>query len=618
METFDRYVGQVFDMRYRIDKVIGIGGMSVVFRAFDTVSNRTVAVKMLKDDINNDSQSIKRFVNESKAVSMLSHPNIVKIFDVSVKDNLKYIVMEHIDGITLKSYMDRKGALPWREAVSFSLQILAALAHAHEKGIVHRDIKPQNIMLLKDGLIKVTDFGIAKLPKAETVTVTDKAIGTVYYISPEQASGKPITPRSDIYSLGVVMYEMVTGRLPFDAESPVSVALMQINEKPVAPKEINSQIPTGLEQIILEAMHKNPADRYMGALPMFSQLKALRENPDIVFKTRPRSEMALTGAAAKEKLGVAPAGKAQKKTNPKKFAAKSGSKSMLSTIGAVAAAFLLTSIVAGIVLTAQIITNVNNSKPIEIEVADVVGLHCDNAELAERLPSSYYKIEYDYVYDAASKEGTVLSQDPSAGARRLVKENKQLCTVTLTVSRGEKIHTLPDFSFTENRAVQLRLQDLGLKWTIERISSDNVPSGYVVRTEPSYGSEIADNGTVVLYVSAGPQIEYTLVPDLIGKNQMAAMEELIECEIALGGVSWIHDIAEKGTVLEQSIVPTSSVAKKVTKIDLVISMGPEEGYIPNLPDDPDDPLFPTPDYPNFGDDEDDEPMRWPSWWPGQT
>ena len=255
---YDKYFGQIFDGRYKIIKRIGEGGMATVYEGFDTRANRIVAIKVLKDEIANDSQSVKRFINESKAVAMMSHPNIVRIYDVSVKDDLKYIVMEHIDGITLKSYMTKKGALSLAETVSYSEQILRALDHAHNKGVTHRDIKPQNILLLKDGHIKVTDFGIAKLPNTETVTMTDKAIGTVFYISPEQASGKTIDQRSDIYSLGAMMYEMMTGTLPFTADSPVSVAMMQVNATPKVPREIKPEIPRGLEQIVLLAMESNP------------------------------------------------------------------------------------------------------------------------------------------------------------------------------------------------------------------------------------------------------------------------------------------------------------------------------------------------------------------------
>ena len=284
MDKFEKYVGVVFDNRYKIDKIIGIGGMAVVYRAIDLLMKRIVAVKMLRDEIAADEQSVRRFINESKAVAMLSHPNIVNIYDVSVRDNVKYIVMEYVEGITLKNYMTRKGILSVREIISYSEQILHALEHAHAKGIVHRDIKPHNIMLLKNGLIKVMDFGIAKLPNAETVTMTDKAIGTVYYISPEQASGRPIDARSDLYSLGVLMYEMGCAQLPFNADSPVSVALMQVNDSALPPRKVNATLPVGLEQIILRAMEKDPTDRYQSAKDMLKHVLRLKENPHIVFR----------------------------------------------------------------------------------------------------------------------------------------------------------------------------------------------------------------------------------------------------------------------------------------------------------------------------------------------
>ena len=284
MELYEKYVGLVFDNRYRIERVIGIGGMAIVFKATDLLMRRVVAVKILKDEISEDEQSVKRFENESRAVSMLSHQNIVNVYDVSTRENIKYIVMEFVEGITLKNYMEHREVLNLREIISYTTQILRALDHAHKKGIIHRDIKPQNIMLLKNGVIKVMDFGIAKLPNAETITMTDKAIGTVYYISPEQVTGGEIDARSDLYSLGVMMYEMATGSLPFTAETPVSVALMQVNDTPTPPREINPHIPLGLEQIILRAMEKSPDERYQSAEEMLGQLLKLRENPKIIFK----------------------------------------------------------------------------------------------------------------------------------------------------------------------------------------------------------------------------------------------------------------------------------------------------------------------------------------------
>lgn len=288
-QKYEQLEGTTLAERYEIEKLIGIGGMAVVFRAKDTyINDNTVAIKMLKSDIACDETMVKRFKNESRAELMLKHPNIVTVHDVSVKGELKYMVMEYVSGITLKKYLKAKeGPLSFEEIMSYSTQILKALKVAHEKNIIHRDIKPQNVMVLKNGLIKVMDFGIAKLPNAETVTMTDKAIGTVYYMSPEQASGKTIDPRSDIYSLGVMLYELATGELPFKGDSPVSVVLKQINEKPVAPREINPDIPVGLEQIILCAMSKKPTDRFENAEKMLGYIKSLQKNKKIKFDKLP-------------------------------------------------------------------------------------------------------------------------------------------------------------------------------------------------------------------------------------------------------------------------------------------------------------------------------------------
>ena len=283
MDVFSKYVGQVFADRYKIVGTKGVGGMSVVFEARDILTGKRVAVKMLKDSISSDTSAIKRFINESKAIKMLQHENIVEIYDVSVNEELKFIVMEYVEGITLKEYMRGLPAIWWREAIGYTEQILQALDHAHLKGVIHRDIKPQNILLMSDGKIKVADFGIAKLPTAETVTMADKAIGTVYYISPEQGSGRKIDSRSDIYSLGVMLYEMVTGYLPFVAENPVAVVMKHIKEKPKPPTEIVPTIPKGLEQIILCAMEKNPDKRYQSAAQMQQHLRRLSINPDTIF-----------------------------------------------------------------------------------------------------------------------------------------------------------------------------------------------------------------------------------------------------------------------------------------------------------------------------------------------
>ena len=279
----DKYLGKRLDGRYEIQEVIGVGGMAVVYKAYDNVEDRTVAIKILKEEFSDNEEFLRRFKNESKAIAVLSHPNIVKVYDVSFGDLLQYIVMEYIDGITLKQYIEQEGSLPWKDAVHFIIQVLRGLQHAHDRGIVHRDVKPQNIMVLRDGSIKVTDFGIARFARSEHKTMTDKAIGSVHYISPEQARGETTDEKSDVYSVGVILYEMLTGQLPFQAESAVSVAIMQLQREPSLPSEINGSIPVGLEQVTMHAMQKESSRRYKAASEMLCDLDAFRKDPAVTF-----------------------------------------------------------------------------------------------------------------------------------------------------------------------------------------------------------------------------------------------------------------------------------------------------------------------------------------------
>ena len=279
----DKFIGKRLDGKYEIHNLVGMGGMAYVYRAYDRVEDRWVAIKILKEEFSDNSDFLRRFRNEAKAITLLSHPNIVEVYDVSFGDRLQYIVMEYIDGITLKQYIEQEGVIRWDEAVHFTIQILLALEHAHEKGIIHRDIKPQNVMLLQNGTIKVTDFGIARFSQSETQTMTDKAIGSVHYIAPEQARGDYITNKADIYSVGVMLYEMLTGQLPFVADSAVSVALMQLQAKPVMPRELNPNLARGLEQITMKAMEKNPVDRFQSAGEMLDDIAQFRRNPGMVF-----------------------------------------------------------------------------------------------------------------------------------------------------------------------------------------------------------------------------------------------------------------------------------------------------------------------------------------------
>ncbi len=557
MENYEKYVGQIFDNRYKIENLIGVGGMAVVYKALDMLMRRIVAVKILKDDMATDEPSVMRFINESKAVAMLSHPNIVNIYDVSVRDNVKYIVMEYIEGITLKSYITRRQVLSFKEVVGYSIQILKALEHAHQKGIVHRDIKPQNIMLLKSGVIKVMDFGIAKLPNTDTVTMSDKAIGTVYYISPEQASGEVIDARSDLYSLGAMMYEMSTGSLPFDAESPVSVALMQVNDTPAAPREVNSHIPEGLEQIIMKAMEKDPNVRYQSASQMLAHLIKLRENPNIIFKP-----------SAADKI---------KKFFSSKFRKKKKGRTMFPMIMGVFTSFLIVFVIAGLFIFNNVFNSSSQVGYETITVENFAGSVFSD-ELKEWFEKSeYYTVaDVEYRYSGTVPQGTIIEQSPSEGVRKKVQRGKKPCKIKLVVSGGEQKLTLGDFSVRDYRLVVSELRALGLVCSVEKVYDDSIEIGYVVATDPESGTVVESGDTVVLFVSRGPEEGDIAVPDLIGKTEAEVLILLSKMRLSVGNVIYERSDKDSGTILSQSILPDTMVTAH-TPIDLNVSGGPRYG-----------------------------------------
>ena len=559
MDMYDKYVGQIFDRRYRIVRIIGVGGMAVVFEAVDTVMKRTVAVKMLKEEIAGDAQAVKRFINESRAVSMLSHPNIVSIYDVSVRDDLKYIVMERVDGITLKNYMNSRGPLPPKEIMNYTAQILRALDHAHSKGIIHRDIKPQNIMLLKNGKIKVTDFGIAKLPNAETVTMTDKAIGTVYYISPEQASGKKIDPRSDIYSLGVVMYEMATGKLPFVADSPVSVALMQVNNQPRPPREILPSVPPGVEAMILTAMEKDPDKRFQSASVMLHYVLRLREDPGYNCKAHH------SGSTAQIPVQR---GKGGRK------AAKKQSRSMFPIIAAVVTAFMLVLITTGIVVLKNALDRSKESQGVTVSVPEYVG-SVYNDELKKQIEDEgYFNIIVKEEFDADHEEGYILAQDPDEGTARKVKRGTQKADVKLTVCTGAGSFTLDDYSVVEYRTAKLEMQKKGLKVEEYGEYDNTLIEYYTLRTDPPAGSTVKRGDTVKIFYSLGPQIEYVTIPTFVGMTESDAITTLNSLGISYGKITYEkNDKYPKGQIIFQSKAVGSKVPVGVTEIDFTVSLG---------------------------------------------
>ncbi len=572
MDIYEKYVGQVFDRRYRINKVIGIGGMAVVFEAQDLLMRRNVAVKMLKDEINNDTQSVKRFINESKAVAMLSHPNIVNIYDVSVKENLKYIVMELVEGITLKNYIQKKGVLPLGEIVSITEQILLALDHAHQKGIVHRDIKPQNIMMLKSGAIKVADFGIAKLPNAETLTMTDKAIGTVFYISPEQASGKPIDRRSDIYALGVTMYEMATGKLPFTADSPVTVAIMQVKNRPRPPRELNASIPLGLEQIILNAMEKSADNRFQSAAQMLRHLAQIKNNPRTVFK------MPKADAADQSLVGY----EENLPSNVKKLKApKRANRSMFPVIAGVASAFLIVCIISAAVVFSKLfeITTTDPSRSITVpKFVDTIY----SEGLEQQLESTYYNVEVKYIYDAEYDRNVIISQEPGEGEKRKVNPSKgQKCELILTVCWGAETVDLEDFAYDDARDAMIELRNMGLLPVEIREQHEYISEGYVIRTDPEPGTTMKVGDTVTLYVSSGQELEYIEAPKFEGCTEAQIMSMLEEYKLNLGSVTGEYsETVPEGCCISQKratgeVIPVGAQIPVGTKISFVMSLGPK-------------------------------------------
>lgn len=571
----ENMIGRKLDGRYAIQEVIGVGGMAIVYKAYDEIDDRVVAVKVLKEEYLSNDDFKRRFKNESKAIAMLSHPNIVKVYDVSLDERLQYIVMEFVDGITLKEYIDQQHILTWKEAVHFTVQILRALQHAHEKGIIHRDIKPQNIMMLEDGTIKVADFGIARMANSETRTMTDKAIGSVHYISPEQASGSRTDEKSDIYSLGVMLYEMLTGKLPFESDNAVSVAIMQMQTKPRKPRELNPDIPEGLEDITLRAMQKEPSSRYVSASAMLADINAFKQNPSIHFAYKYFVDDSPTKYYdAVQKVKGEPETEKQPEAAPAKKAEQKKNKSYISLLSKIAIGFIAALAVILIILMYVFGIIPHGSTP-DVKVPNFVGQQYD--AMTQQYGKTFQIVKSNTQYDNTAPSGQILSQTPAANTS--VKKNAKISVV---VSLGPKQVTVPDVTNQTQSDAVAQLTANELQYAVKNINDDNVAKGSVVKTDPAAGTPVNAGTSVTLYVSSGPAVTYVTVPDVSGMTQDSAKSALENAGLKLGSVTTQSSKSvASGSVISQDQKAKSQVPQN-TVVNLVVSSGVAQSAVPNL------------------------------------
>lgn len=569
-------IGKILGNRYEILEKVGGGGMALVYKAKCRLLNRFVAVKILRSEFIHDEDFINKFRRESQAAASLSHPNIVSIYDVGVEDNIHYIVMEFVNGKTLKQLIREKGQLSIEDSLDIAIKIAEALSHAHENHIVHRDIKPHNILVTEDGIVKVTDFGIARAATTSTVTNTSNVIGSVHYFSPEQARGGYTDEKSDIYSLGVVMYEMITGRVPFQGDSPISVALKHIQEDIEPPSQIDNSIPSDLESIIMKCVQKDQSLRYSDIKTLLSDLKKFRNRDEIHISnfndspTRiiPRIDDTLINQEGINSM------KSHRKKDDKHIKnsdtdykdEKKGSSKLITFTAIILALLLTVGLTAGFLwLRGQIQGN-------EVKVIDVRGLHKDVAEeklkeinLVMRVKNEVYSSEYEKDY--------VISQSVEAG--ETVKEGYP---IEVTISKGIEVVDVP---YVVNKPIdeaEIILDDAGLKSVVKREYSD-IPKDYVISQTPEADVRIPKGTTVNLVVSDGPEVKYVIVPNVIGKNIDTARNELISLGLKVETKYEYNENVDKDIIIWQDLTAGTEVEENTT-INLTVSNGPEDTEVP--------------------------------------
>lgn len=576
----DNLIGKTLDGLYAVQELIGSGGMANVYKAVvmgesgPVPAGTVVAVKVLRQELMHDPDLVRRFKNESKAISLLNHPNIVKVYDVSVGDTLQYIVMEYVDGMTLREYLnERGGKLTSRETVHFISQILKAVDHAHRNGVVHRDIKPRNIMLLDNGELRMMDFGIARISRAENQLLSGKAMGSVHYISPEQAKGDETDCKSDLYSVGVMMYEMLSGRLPFDADDVVQVAMKQISDKPRSLQELAPEVPMGLVEITERAMAKNPANRYSSAGEMLEALQQYVRDPSVRFHYSylPEKEPEkVVDQSMKQNRESAPrsGGSARKKTKKRSV--------YLPVLFGITVAFALAcGALCWVIL--QDSSNLMTEKA-EITLGDYLGMTRADVEASPQVTSGQIVPVWNEEYNNDYAAGYIYKQSPVSG--RTVREGQ---SVTFTVSMGIKYVTIPDVSNYLQADGEQMLKDLGVSVLITQAVEPSVAAGSIIRTDPAAGSQVAAGTTVVVYVSR-PQVSTTTrVPSVVGMTLDDGRTLLVQNRLGLGSQTEQYSDQPVGTILSQDPAAGTSV-KLNSRVNVVVSAGPEPE--PEVPEEP--------------------------------
>lgn len=555
--TTDKYIGKILDDRYEIIELIGSGGMANVYKALCHRLNRYDAVKIMRDETASNTELRRRFRAESQAVAMLSHPNIVSVYDVSHSDDVEYIVMELIDGITLKQYLQKKSVLDPSEVLDFTIQTAKALEHAHSKGIIHRDIKPQNIMLLKDGMIKVADFGIASLEN--TVEENNgETVGSVHYIAPEQARGEAPDARSDIYSLGIVMYEMLTGRLPYVGNSDVEVAVKHMNTDPVTPRDIVPSIPEELERICLKAMNSNIDERYQSASEMLADLEEYKSQ-SLAAHVLEDSEAVLIDSEEP------PRRRAKRSRRSKKIALSSG-----------ILAVLLFVIIGFVFLNGYFLKDLF-SDPVKVKVDNFVGRYYEDV-INDKDYKKIYDFKVTFKVDLEHEYGIILSQDPESGRSKTVSDKGSKIVVELvcaaeTVDDQKRLLKVPDIVNHEREEAISMVQDAGFTYTLEQAPSDSITKGYVISTDPVTGAAADEGSEIKIIISTGPETVMTKVPQLKGLSKESAIAKIESSNLSIGNISTAESDLDAGTVIDQNIAAGTEIEEH-TKISITVSSGP--------------------------------------------